>query len=615
MNRSSYILSFAIVVLLAAMAVFFFHMIRTADAMRFSLDEMRNEFKAMQEKISLHGFSSAPGAVAAAQRVPGANAEFFDPAAENGGRIVRALSSDVENLNPLTNNEATVSALWGIANSSLTERNYEDLDKFEPLLAESWSLSDDKLTWHIKLRNNILWHDFTDPVTGKEWKNVRVTAHDFKFYIDAVKNPDVDAAPLRGYLSGIKEVRVLNDLEFEVVWSQKYFLSKEITLGLTPLPRHLYHAYDGPFDGKKFNDDTERNRMIVGCGPYRLVSWEKGKRFIFQRYPKYFGSRCGIMPPIRDYVFEVVQHPGTRFQKLRSGDLDINNITTEQWLNNTDTPEFAEGGTLRKIKYPARVYTYIGLNLNLDKFKDRRVRVALSHLVNREKLLRDVYRGLARPVSGGNFIDSPSYDKSIQPYPFDVEKAKSLLAEAGWKDTDGDGILDKDGKPFTFTLMFPNANPYYPKIAPVLKEDFAKAGVRLELLSLEWSVVIQRIEQRKFEATMMGWTTPLMPDPFQLWHSSNAHTPGSSNFISFANPEADKLIETIRSSFDEGPRNEAYHKFHKLLHEEQPYLYLFTPYNLEVMSARYRNVKIFSHGVPDTILWVPGKEQKAVPGL
>ena len=196
-----------------------------------------------------------------------------------------------------------------------------------------------------------------------------------------------------------------------------------------------------------------------------------------------------------------------------------------------------------------------------------------------------------------------------------MEKAKSLLAEAGWKDTDGDGILDKDGKPFTFTLMFPNANPYYPKIAPVLKEDFAKAGVRLELLSLEWSVVIQRIEQRKFEATMMGWTTPLMPDPFQLWHSSNAHTPGSSNFISFANPEADKLIETIRSSFDEGPRNEAYHKFHKLLHEEQPYLYLFTPYNLEVMSTRYRNVKIFSHGVPDTILWVPGKEQKAVPGL
>ena len=162
MNKSSYILSFAIVVLLAAMAVFFFHMIRTADAMRFSLDEMRNEFKAMQEKISLHGFSSAPGAVAAAQRVPGANAEFFDPAAENGGRIVRALSSDVENLNPLTNNEATVSALWGIANSSLTERNYEDLDKFEPLLAESWRLSDDKLTWHIKLRNNILWHDFAN---------------------------------------------------------------------------------------------------------------------------------------------------------------------------------------------------------------------------------------------------------------------------------------------------------------------------------------------------------------------------------------------------------------------------------------------------------------------
>lgn len=614
MNKSFYIPIFAAIVLLAGMIIFFFQMIRTADKMRFSLDEMKNEFKAMQERITRQG-----GIQAAAQNgssvVTGANAKHFDPEAEDGGRIVRALSSDVDNLNPLTNNEATVSALWGIANSSLTERSYENMDHFEPLLAKSWSLSEDKMTWRIKLRKNILWHDFTDPVTKKEWKNVRVTAHDFKFYIDAVKNPDVDAAPLRGYLSGIKEVRVLNDLEFEVVWAKPYFLSKDISLGLMPLPRHLYHAYDGPFDGKRFNDDTERNRMIVGCGPYRLVSWEKGKRLVFQRYPKYFGSFCGIMPPIRDYVFEVVQHPGTRFQKLKSGDLDINSVTTEQWLNNTDTKEFAEGGTLRKIKYPARVYTYIGLNLTLDKFKDRRVRVALSHLVNREKMLRDVYRGLARSVSGGHFIDSPGYDKSILPYPFDVEKAKSLLAEAGWKDTDGDGILDKDGKPFTFTLMFPNANPYYPKIAPILKEDFAKAGVRLELLSLEWSVVIQRIEQRKFEAAMMGWTTPLMPDPYQLWHSSNAHTPGSSNYISFANPEADKLIETIRSTYEEGPRNEAYHKFHKLLHDEQPYLYLFTPYNLEVMSTRYRNVKIFSHGVPDTILWVPRNEQKAVPGL
>lgn len=270
---------------------------------------------------------------------------------------------------------------------------------------------------------------------------------------------------------------------------------------------------------------------------------------------------------------------------------------------------------MQKICYPSYSYNYIGLNLALPLFQDRRVRVALSHLVDRKRILRDVYRGLARAVSGSFFMDSAAYDKSIPPYPFDVEKAKTLFSEAGWKDTDGDGILDKNGVPFQFTLMFPGANPNYLKIAPILKEDMAKAGVRLELLSLEWSVVVQRIEQRKFEASMLGWTTPLTSDPYQLWHSANAAIPGSSNYISFANPDADRLIEKIRTTFDDAERNRAYHRFHRLLHEEAPYLFLFSPSNLLLMSRRYRNLRVFPTGVPDQILWTPRNEQKSVPGL
>lgn len=621
-NGNNWFLNIIALLSLAAVVFFGIAYVNSTDRHRFALEDLKKDLQEIRDEgVRVSGAAAAPGVIPAAKEtgpaaVPAANAEFFDPAAVSGDRMITAIASDVGNLNPLTNNDATVSALWSIANVSLAERNFGQPDKFEPMLAESWKLSDDKLTWRIRLRPGILWHDFTDPVTGREWKNVPVTAYDFKFYVDAIRNPDVDAAPLRGYFSGISEVRVFNDLEFDVVWKEKYFLSKSITLGLMPLARHLYQDASGAFDGKRFNDDSARNRMIVGCGPYQFQKWEKGKRIVFTRFNRYFGKDLGIMPPIKTFVFEIIQHPSTRFQALTSGDIDQNNITPEQWLNNTDTKEFQDGGSLRKIKYPAMSYNYIGLNHAMPLFQDRRVRVALSHLVDRNRIIRDVYRGLARTTSGPFFPESPAYDKAIEPYPFDVEKAKKLFAEAGWRDTDGDGILDKDGKPFKFTLMFPGANPNYPKIAPILKEDFAKAGVRLELLSLEWSVVVQRIEERKFEASMLGWTSGLEGgDPYQLWHSDNAKMPGSSNYISFSNPEADRLIAQIRGSFDEAERNAAYHKLHRLFHEEQPYLFLFNPYSLLVMSSRYENLRIFPTGVPESILWTPKAQQRTVPGL
>ena len=510
-----------------------------------------------------------------ADEVPAANAEFFDPEAESGGRLITVMASDTGNMNYILNNDAAVAAFWDLANHSLAERNWERLDEFQPMLAESWTVSEDQQTYRIKLRKGILWHDFTDPVTGKEWKNVEVKAQDFAFFLQVIQDEKVDAAPLRGYLSGIQEIRVLNDYEFEVEWKTPYFMAKEITLGLMPLPRHLYHAYEGPFDGTRFNEDHERNRMIVGCGPYQFESWEKGKFVRFKRFEKYFGRRLGIMPPIRDIVFELIQHPSTRLQALVSQDVDEVNLTPEQWISNTGSAPFGENGYLRKIETPSSAYNYIGLNLRNPLFQDKKVRVALSSLVNRERILKDVYYGLAKPVSGPLFTESPYYDHSVEPYAFDVEKARALLREAGWSDSDGDGILDKNGVPFRFTVIYPGANTTYQKMLPILKEDMAKAGIQLDILSLEWSVILDRVDSRKFDAVVLGWTSPIMPDPYQLWHSDSADLPSSSNYISFSNPEADQLIEEIRTCFDEEKRMELYHKFHRLIHEEEPYLFLF----------------------------------------
>ena len=618
MNKNTYLNVLATGIFLV-MLLMSFVFVKALDQLRFSMEEMNRTVKNLESRIaSLRALPAQTAAAVATgtSAAEAANRRYYDPNAESGGRLVTAFGADVGNMNMLITNDAYVSEIWAKTMDSLAERDYADdgSGELKPMLAESWTISPDRRKYRIKLRKGVLWHDFTDPVTGKEWKNREVTAHDFKFYLDVVKDETVDCAPLRGYLKDIEKIDVITDHEFEVIWSKPYFLAEDISLGLIPLPRHLYHAYDGPFDGRRFNDDHERNRMIVGCGPYRFDKWEKGRRIVLRRFDNYYGALLGIQPPIETISFDIIQHPNTRLQALLSKELDLDALSPDQWINRTDSAAFQPDGFLEKIEYPTGMYSYIGLNQNNPVFRDKKVRQALSHLVNREKILKDVFFNLAEMVSGPFPKTSAAYDQNVRPYAFDIEEAKKLLAEAGWKDSDGDGILDRDGKPFRFTLIYPNVSVTYQKMLPIIKEDMAKAGVQMELLGIEWSVLVQRLEKKQFDACSLAWTGTLKPDPYQLWHSSLAKVNASSNHIAFANPKADELIEKIRVSFDSAERNKLYHEFHRLIHEEEPYLFLFAPHSLVAVNKRYNNRRVFHDGLKTNILWVKRDQQMRVPG-
>ena len=585
---------------------------KRVDQLRGEVAAMRKEFRGIRVSADSAPLESSVSKSASKPNI--ANYRFYDQNADLGGRIISVTTSSTLNMNSLINNETIVSSIWSMCYDSLAERDYGHPEKFEPKLAESWSVSKDKKVYTITLRKGVFWHDFTDPVTEKKWKNVEVTAEDFKFYVDVIKNPDTNCAPLRTYYADLDRVEVLSKYKFKVYWKKRYFLSKVFTLGLSPLPRHLYHAYDGPFDGKKFNDDHVRNRLVVGCGPYRFVGWKKGGRVLLSRFDKYFGAKYGVAPPIRDIALEVIKHKNTQLQALKSGEIDNMGLTPEQWIKKTAGPEFnAPDASLIKYKYSGRMYRYIGYNMRRPIFKDKRVRQAMTHLVDRGRIVKEVYHGLARVVTGNFFIDTPYYDKSVKSYEFSVEKARKLLAAAGWRDTDGDGILDRNGKKFEFTILSSNGNPNYDKMLPMIKEDMAKAGVVMRIRSVEWPVFLQLIGKKRFDACLLGWGLGFESDPYQLWHSSQADIPDSSNHVGFKNKEADKLIEEIRICFDTGKRIELCHKFHRLLHEEQPYTFLFSPYTLVAQSRRYRNLRLdLPGGPPDRILWTPKKLQKTL---
>lgn len=616
MNRNLF-LNFAMVFLLIAVCFFGITIINALDRLKIETAKNAQALNRLSEAIQTFSgkdYSAVKQDLKTVEikKDDFANVGFYDQNAQPGGRIIRAYSNDTANLNDIITNEALCSRLHEFTDSSLAARNYKNPDVFEPLMADSWTISPDKKVYTIKLRRNILWHDFTDPVNGKKWKDKEVTAYDFKFYVDVIKNEKVNCLPIRSYMSDLDRVEVIDDYKFKVYWSKPYYMSKAITLGMTPLARHLYHAYEGPFDPEKFNDDHQRNRIIVGCGPYQFVRWEKGKRIVFKRWEKYFGRKYGAMPPLKNVVYDLIKHPNAQFQALLSKDIDMSSLYPEQWQTRTDTPEFQKGGFLSKYKYTGRSYSYLGWNLENPLFKDRRVRIALTHLVNRERIAEDVYHDLARITTGPFFIESPYYDKSIKPYSFDVEKAKKLLAEAGWRDTDGDGVLDKDGLKFEFTVIQVAGHPIQQKMHPIIKEDMAKAGIVMQIQNVEWAVYIEKLNNRKFEVCSLGWGMSYESDPYQLWHSSQVGKKNSSNHISFNNKEADRIIEELRVTFDRKKRIELAHRFHKLLHEEQPYTFLFVPYNLVALSSRYRNVHVFPLGIADDIMWTPKAEQMPV---
>lgn len=594
-------------------------LIQSIDALRIS--NAKNAELIALAAASSGAYAASANAANAASRSSGcapekaapeetfANAEFFDPASVPGDRRVEVISADTQNLNPLLNNDAAVSVFHSLCSNALAERNYQDPEKFEPSLAESYEVLPDHLTYRIKLRKDVFWHDFTDPVSGKRHEKVPVTAHDFVFFFETVKNPGVNCEPLRVYYQDMESIRPIDDLTFEVKWKKPYYSALANTLSMTPLPRHLYHAYPGKFDPVKFNTDFERNRIIVGCGPYRFVRWDKDKRLVFRRDPGYFGDRYGATPAITTVVFELIKHPGTAFQALLSGKVDSMSIQPDKWEELDRYPSF-RNGEIRALRYPSRAFFYLAYNFRNPLFADRKVRKAMSLLVDKERIIRDVFRGQALPCPGPYASGSSAADPSIRSLPYDPAAAKKLLAECNWRDTDGDGVLDRDGKKFEFTILQVANNPIQQKMLPMIKESMAEAGVDMKIQTVEWSVLLQRLDKRQFDACTLGWALSFDPDLYQIFHSSQADVENSSNFISYANPEADELIEKLRLEFDPEKRRELNWKLHRVLHEDQPYTFLAIPYSLRALPGRYHNVRQFPGGIPGELFWTPRTEQK-----
>jgi ABC-type transport system substrate-binding protein len=502
-----------------------------------------------------------------------------------------------KNLNPITDGSGPTSDLHDEISDSLCFRHPRCPEQWMSQLAESCVISDDYKVYTFTLRKGIKWQRPTiarRPEFAWLDKDVELTARDFVFYFDMVQDPDVRCPNIKSYYEDLVKWEAPDDYTFRMTWKRKVYTSLSFSLGVLPLPRHVYtrNAKGEPIDAKslgiQFNDHWfDKERQAIGVGAYSLESYEPDQRVVFRRNPAYWGAgghfeasewNCAVKQ--EDAQLVGFKNGDTtayflRPLKYKSEILDRHEPRFAAYdPNNSKAGRAGEFGweTVKLMRF-----SYLGWNNRSPFFKDKRTRQAMSHAFPKERLLREVLFGLGSPTLSDVHPDSDYYNRDLKPYAFDLARAKQLLAEAGWKDSDGDGILDNeiDGvrKPFRFTLKYYQDAPEWDSILLIFRDELKKIGVDLVPKTLEFKELMRVWEDKDFDASVGIWGMDWDVDYFQLWHSSQATLPGSSNHCAFANPKLDELADKLRLTFDAAERIAIAKQLQAILHEEQPYTF------------------------------------------
>ena len=502
----------------------------------------------------------------------------------HGDILVEGSIGDASNLIPLLASDSTSHEIAGLVFNGLIK--YDKDVHIVGDLAESWEISRDGLVITFHLRKGVRWHD------GKPF-----TAHDVLYTYQVTVDPKTPTAYAGDFLK-VKKAEVLDDHTFRATYDRP-FAPALMSWSVGILPRHLLEGRD--------ITTSPLGHHPLGTGPYRFKEWVAGQKIVLVSNPDYFEGR----PYIDGYILRIIPDTATMFLELRANGIDRMGLTPLQFTRQTENNLFREN--YRKYRYLSFAYTYMGYNLKNPLFADKRVRQALAHAVNREEIIDGVLLGLGKPANGPYKPGTWAHNPNVRTYPHDPEKAKALLAEAGWRRTDG-GFLEKDGKPFEFEIITNQGNEIRAKCAEIIQRRLAEIGIRVKIRVIEWAAFVNDfINKRKFDATILGWTIPMEPDLYDVWHSSKTG-PQELNFVSFRNDEVDALIVRARETFDQPLRKRCYDRIQEILAEEQPYLFLYVPDALPILHARFRGVEVAPLGIGwNFIRWyVPKAEQKLV---
>lgn len=484
------------------------------------------------------------------------------------------LEKEPTTLNPISAEDAYTMDVAGLVFDGLLSTNQDTFD-YEPGLAERWDVSKDGLTFTFYLRKDAVFHD------GKP-----VTAQDVKFSYDVAWDDRYKAAARRPYFENFASCEIVDDHTVRFKAKKKIFNNLGVIAsgGIMPiLPKHFY------------DDPNKKYDTMLGTGPYMFAEYNRGKNILLKRNEKWYGFKTESQKNyyrIPKIFYRFAGDENLRMEMLKKGELDsVYPLTPESFQVKAVGDPWGKTVLKEKVEnlFPVRT-GFVAWNFKNPLFTDKRVRLALAHLMNRELMNEKFRYGLSMLATGPWYRQNPYADPTLEPLAFDPAKAGELFKAAGFTDSNKDGILDKviDGKPqeMKFTLIF--ANRDYEKYFTLYQEDLKKAGVAMELKLVEFNSLVKALDEKKFDAVSLAWSGSIEYDPKQIWHSQSMRT-GGSNFISYSNKEVDRQIDEGRTELDKEKRKKLFSRVYRLIAEDAPYAFMFNErYQLYAHSARIK---------------------------
>ncbi|MDD1636128.1 MAG: ABC transporter substrate-binding protein [Methylococcaceae bacterium] len=486
-----------------------------------------------------------------------------------GDWSVDAFGTNLKTITPLVSTDAYASNIQSYVLESLITRNPDNLE-WEGLIAKSWKVSEDGLVINFQLRDDVSFSD------GES-----LTAEDVVFTFDFIMTEAIQAPRDRAYLEKIKNVKANGKYEVVFTFKEPYFEALSLAGGMSILPKHFYATYLK--EPQKFN---ESKGLLLGSGPYKLIdpkNWTPDKGNIeLVRNERYWGD---VQPSYNRILWKIIQNDSARLTTYRNGDIDTYSARPVEYQELKKDAQIIAKSQNFEYMPPVVGYSYIGWNQQRagkpTRFADKRVRQAMTYLTDVSRVIKDV------------FLD---------------------YAEPGYEDRNGDGVLeDMEGKLFEFKLTYLESNEDTKRMVLLLKDLYARAGVRLIPFPQEWPVMLENLDKKDFEAITLGWTSGIETDLYQIFHSNQAISNGD-NYISYKNPELDKLIVEARRTVDDDKRMPLWQQAERILYEDQPYTFLMRRKSLLFVDKRIHNVLMTKLGLNLGSLpmenYVPAAQQK-----
>ncbi len=535
---------------------------------------------------------------------PGAVSD--NPATGRQKTMVIHATDDPAGLNPVNTVGAATVALQNLLFDHLIALDPQSLLLVPRLAREMPVVSEDKLSYTFTLRDDLQFAD-----------RKSITVEDVVFSFKALMNPFVSSAPRRAELHNFEDCVALDGqrVRFKLMASGPFNLNR-LAINFFVIPKHIYdpnHLSDGytAADARKaeqhldsiapttraalmafaeFFEDEKFQRekgFIVGSGKYVFDAWKAGQYVRFVKNQHYWGADS--QNPIDQQgmdtlVYKVIPDIHAAMQALKAGEIDFSEFfEPSQYKDDMSGERWDRHFGKISVDYP--FYEYIGWNENIKNapkrqlFGDPKVRMAMSELVDVQEIVTNLLHGTAAPIVSMVYHGRPEHDKALKPILYNEQSALRLLTEAGWADTDADGILDKkmqgEKVDFAFTLCYRRGNELRQHVARHVQDKFAKVGIKVEVQDLEAAILLDRLKQHEVDAWLGGWVYDSdEQDLFSLFHSSQIANEGF-NWGSYHSADADSTMELITVEWDPERRMALHQKIQQILYQDQPYTLLF----------------------------------------